>query len=136
MNTWLKNLLITFIIIIAPSVVIDVIFYEISALGESTIIVAIGTYAITITGLVLFYRYRPCSASPRLPKAQANPQKNLPNRMVNRHRAASTATKGVQAISSPAPIWVRRYFIPAKAVVKADGKKIKQASWIRALIHA
>ena len=61
MNTWLKNLLITFIIIIAPSVVIDMIFYEISALGESTIIVAIGTYAITITGLVLFYRYRPCS---------------------------------------------------------------------------
>ena len=61
MNTWLKNLILTFIVIVAPSVVIDVFFYEMPDLGESTIMVAIGIYAITITGLVLFYRYPQCS---------------------------------------------------------------------------
>ena len=61
MNTWLKNLILTFTVIVAPSVLIDVIFYEMPELGESIIIGAIGIYAITITGLVLFYRYRPCS---------------------------------------------------------------------------
>ena len=59
MNTWLKNLILTFIVIVAPSVMIDVLFYEMPDLGESIIMVAAGIYAITITGLVLFYRYRP-----------------------------------------------------------------------------
>lgn len=61
MNTWLKNLILTFIVIVAPSVMIDVLFYEMPDLGESIIMVAAGIYAITITGLVLFYRYPPCS---------------------------------------------------------------------------
>ncbi len=38
MNTWLKNLILTFIVIVAPSVVIDVLFYEMPDLGESIII--------------------------------------------------------------------------------------------------
>ncbi len=61
MNTWLKNLILTFIVIAASDVLINVIFYEMPGLGESIIIGAIGIYAITITGLVLYYRYRPCS---------------------------------------------------------------------------
>ena len=63
MNTWLKNLIVTFFVIAAPGVVIDVVFYKEPnvILSSEGIAAAIGTYAITITGLVLFYRYRPCS---------------------------------------------------------------------------
>lgn len=63
MRTWLKNLIVTFFVIAAPGVVIDVVFYKEPnvILSSEGIDAAIGTYAITITGLVLFYRYRPCS---------------------------------------------------------------------------
>ena len=63
MSTWLKNIIVTFIVIAAPGAVIDVVFYKEPSviLSAEGIAAAIGTYAITITGLVLFYRYRPCS---------------------------------------------------------------------------
>ena len=63
MRTWLKNLIVTFIVIAAPGVMIGVNFYKAPymILSAEGIVTAAGTYAITITGLVLFYRYRPCS---------------------------------------------------------------------------
>lgn len=63
MCTWLKNLIVTFIVIAAPGVMIGVNFYKAPymILSAEGIVTAAGTYAITITGLVLFYRYRPCS---------------------------------------------------------------------------
>ena len=63
MNTWLKNLTVTFLVTAAPGVVIDVAFYKARdmMLSIGIITTVAGIYAITITGLVLFYRYRPCS---------------------------------------------------------------------------
>lgn len=49
-------------------------------------------------------RQAACSASPKLPNAQANPQKKRPNSIVNRHSPQSVRTKGVSANGSVWPI--------------------------------
>ena len=74
------------------------------------------------------YLYKACTASPNVPNAQANPQKNLPNRIVYTQIKISTVTKEVNSIRSPAPICVKIYFTPANAAVYTEGMKIKYKS--------
>ena len=57
--------------------------------------------------------------------AHANPQKNLPKRIVYAQRTISTVTKEVSPITSPAPICVKMYFTPANAAVYTDGRNKK-----------
>ena len=79
--------------------------------------------------------YNAFTPSPRLPNAQANPQKNLPKTAVYTHTTISTVTNDVSATFSPAPICVNIYFTPANAAVYTDGIKIKYSNWMIALIH-
>ena len=79
--------------------------------------------------------YNAFTPSPRLPNAQANPQKNLPKTAVYIHTTISTVTNDVSATFSPAPICVNIYFTPANAAVYTDGIKIKYSNWMIALIH-
>ena len=58
-------------------------------------------------------------------KFDANPQKNLPKRIVYAQRTISTVTKEVIPIASPAPICVKMYFTPANAAVYTDGRNRK-----------
>ena len=59
MNTWLKNVLCSFIIIVTPGILVDLILYRLPDSGS--IMMIAGLYAVTITGMLLFYRFRPCS---------------------------------------------------------------------------
>ena len=79
--------------------------------------------------------YNAFTPSPRLPNAQANPQKNLPKTAVYTHTTISTVTNDVSATFSPAPICVNIYFTPANAAVYTDGIKIKYSNWMIALIY-
>ena len=58
-NTLFKNLLYTFIVIIAPSVLVDLVFYRLPDSGD--IMMIVGLYVATIIGVLLFYMFRPCS---------------------------------------------------------------------------
>ncbi len=59
MNTLIKNLLFTFIVIAAPGVLVDLVLYTLPDSGS--IMMIAGLYVTTIIGVLLFYRFKPCS---------------------------------------------------------------------------
>jgi hypothetical protein len=80
------------------------------------------------------HTYNALTPSPRLPNAQANPQKNRPNTMVYRQSTRSMVKNPENTTLFPFPNWVNMYFIPLNAAENAEGNKQKKIICATALV--
>jgi Cu/Ag efflux pump CusA len=69
--------------------------------------------------------YVSLTKSPSVPNGQAYPQKNLPKKSVNAHKAMRIVTNEVNSTAFFVPNCVKIYLTPENAAVNADGKNIK-----------